>query len=301
MKQLARKQTPEETVTDAQCSEGRDGGNRSLRARFLHAGGACEDYRMSTAWRLRIEVVIVLGLTLGASAVYSIVSLAAKLTEERALGDQSVALNPSRSSREWLDFTYQFLDVFFGLFARRPGALPAVGARPQPVPADRARLHPTRSRRGIRPAARRRDRRARTRALRGRPGARPHRRGADLTGGLVLVDGADPRVPRAGGGADRGGHRRRLPLHAVRRTRGRALGHDPLERGAAWQLPPLPGVRAVLRERRDGHRVRLVLRAMGSHDAARHRALDHRRRVVRRLPAGGRLVARALRAARPEP
>jgi CAAX protease family protein len=67
--------------------------------------------------RLQIEVVIVLGLSLGASAVYSIVSLIAKLTEERALGDQSVALNPSRSSREWLDFTYQFLDVFFGLFA----------------------------------------------------------------------------------------------------------------------------------------------------------------------------------------
>jgi membrane protease YdiL (CAAX protease family) len=71
---------------------------------------------MSTARRLRLEVAIVLGLSLGASAVYSIVSLIAKLTEERALGDQTVALNPSRSSREWLDFTYQFLDVFFGLF-----------------------------------------------------------------------------------------------------------------------------------------------------------------------------------------
>jgi membrane protease YdiL (CAAX protease family) len=71
---------------------------------------------MPSARRLRVEVVIVLGLSLGASAVYSIVSLIAKLTEERALGDQSVALNPSRSSREWLDFTYQFLDVFFGLF-----------------------------------------------------------------------------------------------------------------------------------------------------------------------------------------
>ena len=55
---------------------------------------------MSPAWRLRIEVVIVLGLTLGASAVYSIVSLAAKLSEERALGDQSVALNPSRIPAE---------------------------------------------------------------------------------------------------------------------------------------------------------------------------------------------------------
>ncbi|WP_173924455.1 CPBP family intramembrane glutamic endopeptidase [Agromyces sp. Marseille-P2726] len=72
---------------------------------------------MPPARRLRLEIVIVLGLSLGASAVYSIVSLVAKLTEERALGDQTVALNPSRSSREWLDFTYQFLDVFFGLFA----------------------------------------------------------------------------------------------------------------------------------------------------------------------------------------
>ena len=42
---------------------------------------------MSTARRrLQVEVVIVLGLSLGASAVYSIVSLIAKLTEERALG-----------------------------------------------------------------------------------------------------------------------------------------------------------------------------------------------------------------------
>ena len=72
---------------------------------------------MPRARRLRLEVVIVLGLSLGASAVYSIVSLVSKLTEERALGDQTVALNPSRSAREWLDFTYQFLDVFFGLFA----------------------------------------------------------------------------------------------------------------------------------------------------------------------------------------
>ncbi|GAA1948386.1 CPBP family intramembrane glutamic endopeptidase [Agromyces allii] len=70
-----------------------------------------------SAARLRIEIIIVLGLSLGASAVYSVVSIIAKLTAAQALGDQSVALNPSRSQREWLDFTYQFLDVFFGLFA----------------------------------------------------------------------------------------------------------------------------------------------------------------------------------------
>ncbi|WP_244857582.1 CPBP family intramembrane glutamic endopeptidase [Agromyces archimandritae] len=67
--------------------------------------------------RLWAEIVIVLGLSLGASAVYSIVSLVAKLTAGPPLGQQSTALNASRSEREWLDATYQFLDVFFALFA----------------------------------------------------------------------------------------------------------------------------------------------------------------------------------------
>ena len=70
---------------------------------------------MDSARRLRIEVAIVLALSLGASAVYSIVSIIARLTAERPLGQQSAALNQSRSAREWLDFTYQFLDVVFGL------------------------------------------------------------------------------------------------------------------------------------------------------------------------------------------
>lgn len=67
--------------------------------------------------RLWWEVAIVLGLSLGASAVYSIVSLIAKLTAEVPLGQQSTALNTSKSTREWLDFTYQFLNIFFALFA----------------------------------------------------------------------------------------------------------------------------------------------------------------------------------------
>ncbi len=57
-----------------------------------------------------------LGLSLGASAVYSIVSIIARVTDVQPLAEQSATLNPSRSTREWLDFTYQFLDVFFGLF-----------------------------------------------------------------------------------------------------------------------------------------------------------------------------------------
>ncbi|AWB86886.1 CPBP family intramembrane glutamic endopeptidase [Mycetocola zhujimingii] len=62
------------------------------------------------------EIAIVLGLSVGASAVYSLVSLTDRLTSGVPLSDQSASLNQSRSEREWLDFTYQFLGIFFELF-----------------------------------------------------------------------------------------------------------------------------------------------------------------------------------------
>ncbi|WP_431277598.1 CPBP family intramembrane glutamic endopeptidase [Leifsonia poae] len=67
--------------------------------------------------RLWWEIAIVLGLSLGASAVYSIVSIVARVTDKTPLADQSAAVNPSQSTREWLDFTYQFLGNLFPLFA----------------------------------------------------------------------------------------------------------------------------------------------------------------------------------------
>ncbi|MBG6239358.1 membrane protease YdiL (CAAX protease family) [Mycetocola sp. CAN_C7] len=63
------------------------------------------------------EIAIVLGLSVGASALYSIVSIIARLTDDTPLSDQSASLNPSQSEREWLDFTYQFLGIAFELFA----------------------------------------------------------------------------------------------------------------------------------------------------------------------------------------
>jgi membrane protease YdiL (CAAX protease family) len=69
-----------------------------------------------TPARLRWEVVIVLGLSLGASAVYSLVAIIARLTNGTPLSEQSATINASQSEREWLDFTYQFLGVFFQLF-----------------------------------------------------------------------------------------------------------------------------------------------------------------------------------------
>ncbi len=67
----------------------------------------------SRAWW---EIAIVLGLSVGASAVYSLVSIVARLTAGTPLSEQSTSLNPSRNPREWLDFTYQFLGIFFELF-----------------------------------------------------------------------------------------------------------------------------------------------------------------------------------------
>jgi len=64
--------------------------------------------------RLGAEVWIVLGLSLGQSAVYAVVSLIAKLTAG-PLREQTATLNPTRSPRPYLDLTYQLLGIGFAL------------------------------------------------------------------------------------------------------------------------------------------------------------------------------------------
>lgn len=64
---------------------------------------------------IRSEIAIVLGLSLGASAVYSLVAIANRITREQALGDQTASLNPSLSERPIFDLIYQFLAIFFDL------------------------------------------------------------------------------------------------------------------------------------------------------------------------------------------
>lgn len=64
--------------------------------------------------RLRTEVLLVLGLSLGQSAVYAVVSLVAKLTRG-PLAQQTATLNASRSERPYLDLTYQLLNIGFAL------------------------------------------------------------------------------------------------------------------------------------------------------------------------------------------
>jgi membrane protease YdiL (CAAX protease family) len=67
------------------------------------------------ARRSAAEIWIVLGLSLGQSAVYSVISLTAKLTAGRPLAAQTATLNASRSPRPYFDLTYQVTDVFFTL------------------------------------------------------------------------------------------------------------------------------------------------------------------------------------------
>ncbi|WP_136517542.1 CPBP family intramembrane glutamic endopeptidase [Cellulomonas telluris] len=65
--------------------------------------------------RIRAEIWIVLGLSLGRSAVYAVVDIVARMTEGTPLGQQSTTLNPSRSPRPYLDLTYQLLSIGFAL------------------------------------------------------------------------------------------------------------------------------------------------------------------------------------------
>jgi membrane protease YdiL (CAAX protease family) len=65
---------------------------------------------------IRAEVLIVLGISLGQSAIYSILSIADRLTQQKALNQQSSQLNTSVTpDRPWLDLSYQLVDIAFPL------------------------------------------------------------------------------------------------------------------------------------------------------------------------------------------
>ncbi|WP_244516816.1 CPBP family intramembrane glutamic endopeptidase [Arthrobacter alpinus] len=64
--------------------------------------------------RLVIEVLLVLGVSLGQSAVYSVVSLLDKLSRA-PIAQGTSTLNAVRNNREFFDFTYQILDILFAL------------------------------------------------------------------------------------------------------------------------------------------------------------------------------------------
>lgn len=65
--------------------------------------------------RLAAEVAIVLGLSLGASAVYSVVALINSATRTQSIASQTTTLNRSLSDRPTFDLIYQFLGIAFDL------------------------------------------------------------------------------------------------------------------------------------------------------------------------------------------
>lgn len=65
---------------------------------------------------LRIEMLIVLGISLGQSAIYSLLSLVNKLTLAVPLNKQTTSMNSSATpDRPWLDLAYQVANLIFPL------------------------------------------------------------------------------------------------------------------------------------------------------------------------------------------
>ncbi|WP_213813817.1 CPBP family intramembrane glutamic endopeptidase [Glaciihabitans sp. dw_435] len=65
--------------------------------------------------RLTTEILLVLGLSLGASAAYSVVSIVNRLTQKIALSQQTATINISLSDRPTFDLIYQLMALFFDL------------------------------------------------------------------------------------------------------------------------------------------------------------------------------------------
>ncbi|MDJ0317059.1 CPBP family intramembrane glutamic endopeptidase [Arthrobacter antibioticus] len=81
------------------------------------AGGSGVEHQgwgVKSRRRLISEVLLVLGLSLGQSAVYSVVSLLDKMSRA-PISQGTSTLNVVRNNREFFDFTYQILDIFFAL------------------------------------------------------------------------------------------------------------------------------------------------------------------------------------------
>lgn len=68
-----------------------------------------------TRRRLWSEILIVLGLSLGASAVYSVVSIIDSLTRKQSLSEQTATIITTIGDRPSFEPIYQLLSVIFGL------------------------------------------------------------------------------------------------------------------------------------------------------------------------------------------
>ncbi len=65
--------------------------------------------------RLGVEIALVFGLSVGMSALYSLVGIIVRVTRETPLSEQTATINSSASTLEWADFTYQALGILSSL------------------------------------------------------------------------------------------------------------------------------------------------------------------------------------------
>lgn len=66
--------------------------------------------------RTRVEVLLVLGVSLGYDAIYALIDLIGKLTAHKALNAQTTTLNASHApGRPWLDLLFQIAQILFGV------------------------------------------------------------------------------------------------------------------------------------------------------------------------------------------
>ncbi|MFV0633050.1 CPBP family intramembrane glutamic endopeptidase [Demequina sp.] len=65
--------------------------------------------------RLRAEIFIVLGLSLGYSAIRSFLRLIERYLAEPSIGEQTTTLNPTRSEIDYMDLAYQLLSLAYQL------------------------------------------------------------------------------------------------------------------------------------------------------------------------------------------
>ena len=78
-----------------------------------------------------LEIIIVLGISLGQSAIYSVLRIIERLTRAVPLAQQTSTLNASATpDRPWLDLSYQLVGIVFALVPVLLGALPAQPDQP---------------------------------------------------------------------------------------------------------------------------------------------------------------------------
>ena len=233
------------------------------------------------------ETWLVLGVSLGASAIWSLLRIVDKLTRVEALGSQTTAMNSSVTpDRPWLDLAYQLTGVVvalvpvllalhllrrddpdephtMGFDLRRPGQDLLRGALRSPPrsasPASRSTPPPRRStstRRSPPPTS--------TSAWWTIPVLVLAAAQNAVLEEVVMVGYLFRRWGEVGWGTWR------IIVTSARHPR---------------QLPPLPGLRRLRRQPRHGAVLRLALHPHQAGHAARRRAHDPRRRRVRRLRA----------------